>query len=396
MKMAISHDKIYGVKEHKKKTIYDTINDYVLVKYDIRFDELGHEFQISLKDQNQWEILETNSFLIELAQSNIEVNPAKLEIYLKSHFISKFNPISEYFKSLPNWNGEDHIKDLASYLPIKEPVLFLYHLKKWLVRSVKCALQEDYFNKQCLVLVHPQQNSGKSTWCRFLSPPTLSKYFAEDMNTDKDARIQLTRNFLINLDELSILAKKEINALKAYFSKTMINERLPYEKRNTTLYRTCSFIGSTNRATFLNDETGSVRWLCFELDGKIDFRYSSKVDINKVWSQAYHLAYIDENFYPELTIKDIAENEERNKTYKECSMEEELLCKYYTQSNDTADFKTASDLVIKLNSINPRLNMYSMGRALKALGYERIKSTKGRVYGYLIKPLFENSPLERL
>jgi len=60
--MASSNDKIYGVKEHKKKTIYDTVNEYMVDKYDIRFDELGHEFQISLRNQNEWEVLEINSF----------------------------------------------------------------------------------------------------------------------------------------------------------------------------------------------------------------------------------------------------------------------------------------------------------------------------------------------
>ena len=394
--MSSSKDKIYEVQKPKRKTIYDSINEYMLEKYDIRYDELCHEFQISIKGQDKWEILESNSFLIELAQSNIEVHTAKLEIFLRSHFIPRFNPIAEYFKMLPKWDGEDHIQKLSSYLSLKEPALFTYHFKKWLVRAIKCALEQEYFNKQCLVLVHPQQNSGKSTWCRFLSPPTLSKYLAEDMATDKDARIQLTRNFLINLDELSVLAKREINALKSYFSKTMINERLPYDRKNTTLYRTCSFIGSTNRATFLNDETGSVRWLCFELDGKIDFGYSSKIDINKVWSQAYHLAYTDKTFYPELTLRDISENERRNKNYQETSMEEELLCKYYTKSNDPKDFKTASDLVIQLACISPRLNMYNMGRALKSQEYERIKSVKARAYGYMIKPLFRSSPLELL
>ncbi|MDT0690322.1 VapE family protein [Salegentibacter sp. F188] len=394
--MSGNEEKMYGVKERKKKTVYDFICEYASDKYDLRYDELGHEFQISFKDENKWEILDLNSFLIELDQSNIQVNPAKLEIYLRSQYVPKFNPLEEYFRSLPHWHGEDHIKALASYLPTKEPVLFQYHFKKWLVRAVRCALEKEYFNKQCLVLVHPHQNSGKSTWCRFLCPPALSKYFAEDMTTDKDARIQLTKNFLINLDELSILAKEEINALKAYFSKTMINERLPYDRKNSTLYRTCSFIGSTNRSTFLNDETGSVRWLCFELKSTINFSYSREIDINKVWSQAYYLAYIDENFYPELTLKDIAENEERNKTYRETTMEEELLCKYYSQSSNPADFKTASDLVVQLACINPRLNMYYMGRALKALGYERIKSPQNRIYGYLIKKRFKSSPLELL
>ncbi|MCX2837850.1 virulence-associated E family protein [Salinimicrobium sp. MT39] len=390
------HEKLYGVKEQKKKTVYDFIFEYTSEKYDIRYDELGHDFQISLKDQNEWEILDVNSFMIELAQSNIEVTPAKLEIFLRSKFVPKFNPIEEYFRLLPKSYNGDPIKEIASYLPLKEPDLFLYHFRKWLVRTVRCGIEKEYFNKQCLVLVHSQQNSGKSTWCRFLNPPALSRYFAEDMTTDKDARIQLTRNFLINLDELSILAKKEINALKAYFSKTMINERLPYDRKNSTLPRTCSFIGSTNRATFLNDETGSVRWLCFELKGTIDFSYSREVDINKVWAQAYYLAYIDEQFCSELTLDDIQQNETRNRTYRESNMEEEMISKFYTHSSDPADFKTASELVIELSPINPRLNMYNMGRALKSLEYERVKSGSTRSYGYLIKPKFKASPIELL
>lgn len=386
--------KLYQVFEQKKKTIYDYVDEYISNKYDIRFNEISQEFQISIKGLNSWEDFEVNSLLIELAKSNIEVNPGKLDIYLRSNLIPRFNPITEYFDKLPRWIGGDHIRKLASYLPTREPEQFLYHFRKWLVRTVKGSLEKDYFNKQCLVLVHSEQNSGKSTWCRFLCPPALSRYFAEDMTTDKDARIQLTRNFIINLDELSVLAKKEINTLKAYFSKTMINERLPYDRKNSILRRTCSFIGSTNRATFLNDETGSVRWLCFELKGKIDFAYSQEVDIDKVWAQAYYLAYVDEQFCPELTLEDIAANEERNKTYREASMEEELLAKYYLRSSDPADFKTASDIVLQLNCINPRLNMYYMGRALKALNFERVKSPQNGSYGYLIKPRFKTSPLE--
>ena len=386
--------KLYQVSEQKKKTIYDSVDEYVSEKYDIRFNKISHEFQISIRESNTWEDFEVNSLLIELAKSNIEINPGKLDIYLRSNLIPRFNPIAEYFDKLPKWIGGDHIRKLASYLPTREPEQFLYHFRKWLVRTVKGALEENYFNKQCLVLVHSEQNSGKSTWCRFLCPPALSRYFAEDITTDKDARIQLTRNFIINLDELSVLAKREINALKAYFSKTMINERLPYDRKNSNLRRTCSFIGSTNRATFLNDETGSVRWLCFQLNGKIDFAYSREIDIDKVWAQAYYLAYVDEKFNPELTLEDIIANEERNKTYREASMEEELLSKYYTPSSDPAEFKTASDIVLQLNCINPRLNMYYMGRALKALNYERVKSRQSGTYGYLIKQRFKTSPLE--
>ena len=388
--------KLYQVSKPKKKTVYDVILNYINGRYDIRLNNITLDIQISLKGESNWEKLAVNSFLIELTQANIKVTLSKLEIFLNSHLIPQFNPIREYIENLPGWDGEDHIVKLARYLPLKEQALFEHHFKKWLVRCVKCALEEHYFNKQCLVLVQPQQNSGKSTWCRFLCPPELRNYFAEDMTTDKDARIQLARNFLINLDELSILAKKEINALKAYFSKTMINERLPYDRKNTSLHRICSFIGSTNRATFLNDETGSVRWLCFDLQGKINFDYQKEVDIKNVWAQAYHLAYSEKSFDPELSLQDILQNEERNKPYREPSMEEEFLSKYFEISNDPEDFMSPSDIIARLNVINSRLNAVSMGKALRSRGFERVKEPKRQVYGYLVRPLFKVSPLELL
>ena len=198
--------------------------------------------------------------------------------------------------------------------------------------------------------MHSGQSSGKSTWCRFLCPPKLSRYFAEDIASDKDSRILLTTSFIINLDELSVLARKEINSLKAYFSKTTINERLPYDKRNTTLSRICSFVGSTNQSTFLSDETGNVRWLCFELLGQIDFNYSKEVDINRVWTQAFHLAYYD--------------------------------------------IVTASDVLIKLNTLNLKLNQINIGKAFSGFGFQRIKHSSRQVYGYLAKCKFADSPWE--
>jgi|TARA_R110002020_G_scaffold381149_2_gene592192 hypothetical protein len=125
--------KLYQVSEQKKKTIYDYVDEYVSNKYDIRFNEISPEFQISIKGKHSWEDFEVNSLLIELAKSNIEVNPGKLDIYLRSNLIARFNPIAEYFDKLPKWVGGDHIRKLASYLPTRESEEFLYHFRKWLV-----------------------------------------------------------------------------------------------------------------------------------------------------------------------------------------------------------------------------------------------------------------------
>jgi len=385
---------LYHAADPKKKTVYDYAIDYLFDKYDILYNEISHDFQISIKERRQWKYLNLNSLIIELTKAGIDITPAKLEILIKSELIDTYNPIREYFGSLEAWDGEDHIEKLASYVPLYDHKSFVYHFRKWLVRAIKCALEPGYFNKQALIISHSGQSSGKSTWCRFLCPPELSEYMAEDINSDKDARIQLCRNFLYNLDELAVLSKNDVNALKAFFSKTFINERLPYDRKNTILSRICSFMGSTNMSSFLNDETGSVRWLCFELTGAINFDYKKEVDIRNVWTQAYHLAYSDPRFNPELTVQDINENEERNQRYTKMTTEQELIAKYYEKSTNEKDFVTATDIMIGLNCLNIRISQINLGRALSGFGFQKVKHPKRRIYGYLAKRKFMESPYE--
>lgn len=392
--MKPSVTKLYQVEDPKKKTVYDYAIEYLFAKYDILYNEISHDFQISIKGKRQWQYLNLNSLIIELTKAGVDISTRKLEILIKSELIENYNPIREYFESLDKWDGKDHIEKLASYVPLYEHEVFVYHFKKWLVRAIKCALEPGYFNKQALIISHSGQSSGKSTWCRFLCPPELSEYMAEDINSDKDARIQLCRNFLYNLDELAVLSKNDVNALKAFFSKTFINERLPYDRKNTILPRICSFMGSTNMSSFLNDETGSVRWLCFELMGQIDFDYSKEMNIKEVWKQAYHLAYHDPGFNPELTVKDVNENEERNKRYTKMTTEQELIAKYFERSDQEKHFVTATDIMLNLSCLNIRISQVNLGRALSGFGFQRIKHPKRRIYGYLAKPRFEVSPWE--
>lgn len=384
-----SKENLYLVENPNKKTIFDYTADYLFGKYDIRYNEISHDYEISLKRWNTWHIININSLIIELAKVSIDITPQKLEIFIKSDWIEKHNPIQDYFNSLPNWNGTDYIQKLCSYVPTFEDEAFLYHFRKWLVRAVKCALEPEYFNKQAFIISHRGQSSGKSTLCRFLCPPRLSAYMAEDISNDKDARIQLSRNFLLNLDELAVLSRKDINALKAFFSKTFINERLPYDRKNTTLPRICSFIGSTNMTTFLSDETGSVRWLCFELRDQINFAYSKEINIDHVWAQAYYLAYNEPGFNPELTVNDVNENEERNRKYTRLTTEQELVAKYYDKSQDINDFVTASDVIGALNFLNMRLNHINVGKALSGFNFQRIKHPQKQVWGYLAKSNFK-------
>lgn len=152
---------------------------------------------------------------------------------------------------------------------------------------------------------------------------------------------------------------------------------MPYDSRTTIKPRRANFIGSTNKDEFLTDETGSVRWLCFELMAKINFAYRDEIDINDIWRQVYTL--YKEGFDYQLTLTEIEENEAANKQFSVNTPEMDLIPKFFrpaTKENNEL-FVTATDVQIEIANNNPqiKLNPWLIGKALISLGF-----TKGSDY----------------
>src|SRR5690606_18613772 len=111
---SIKHEgNLYFVKDSKKKTVFDYTMEYLEAKYDIMYNEISHDFQIAFMGSRDWHYLNLNSLIIELAKAGVDIPTGKLEILIRSEWISKYNPIKEYFNNLPKWDGEDHILKLA-------------------------------------------------------------------------------------------------------------------------------------------------------------------------------------------------------------------------------------------------------------------------------------------
>ena len=380
---------ITGKTKRQNTNKFHQVRDYLTEHFDIRYNTISTEFEYKDKDDTEYKPLNENNIFIKMSLDGLNFSLNNLMAFLKSDLVPSYNAFTRYFESLPEWSGDaDHIQSLASFVKLMPETRsrFDVHFKKWLVRVVKCAVVDSYFNKQAFILVHDKQNSGKSTFCRFLCPPVLSNYIAENLSIDKDSRILLTTNLLINLDELSTLSKFEINALKSLFSKDKINDRLPYDRKNSIIPRRASFIGSTNQAEFLNDESGSVRWLCFAMES-IDWSYKEKINIDDVWAQAYHL--FRSGFLCDLTPDEIKENEEYNRQFNITTAEFELIHKYLTPGSkvDHECFMTSTDILIYLaeqTGGKVKLNTNNVGKALKMLSFAREKSYPDRTYGYYV------------
>jgi len=373
-------------KPSKKRTVYQIIHEFIQKHYIIRFNEIALIYEISRKDDMKFATLNESSLLISMVNSGLKVSNLALKVYLKSDFVSKYNPIISYLKNLSEWDGVDYISQYANYVNTDDNSLFVYHLKKWCVRAVLSVFYTDKINKHCIVLANGEQHAGKSTYLNYLIPDELRPYSSENINIDKDSRIKLCKTFIINLEELDIMGR-DVNSIKAFLSQTWVNERLPYADKSMNIPRVCSFIGSTNRTEFLNDDTGSVRWIVFNVIGRLNFAYSKEFEINKLWSQAYHLAFKESNFASDLTVEDVTTNEKRNEKYAVQTIERELIPRFYIPSNDMADFRTPTEIVEELKSLGHKLNNQKIGSALRRYKFERVKNNKRDVWGYLAKQI---------
>lgn len=363
------------VEEQKKNTTNKFIitEEYLKERYIIRYNVVACKFEYKEKDAEKFKELNENNLFIKLQKDNINISLNHLIALLKSDFVTEYNPFTDYFENLPEWDGNtDYIQNLCNFLQTPDKDRLERHFKKWLVRLVRTATDDHYHNKQALVLVSNKQNSGKSTFCRFLCPYELKDYIVENIGTDKDSLVAITENLLINLDELSTADKNEINTFKSMFSKDKIKARLTYDKRASVHVRRASFVGSTDRWEFLTDENGSVRWLCFDISF-IDWKYSKEVNIDQVFSQAYHLLK-KTSFDHDLTAAEIKENDEVNKKYQVSTPERDLIQRYLRPSDpEKGEFLSATDIIDYIsNHTKLKLSPANIGKEMKFLGYDRI------------------------
>lgn len=383
-------------KNNNKKNgndIFSITKKYLLGKYELRRNTLSFEVEITPKNAKDWKIVSFDDLFIELKGAGINIKENFLKIILRSSFVPEFNPFLAYFESLDNLYShqteeKNYIEEFCTYIDADASFEDLYNsITKMLIRSIACSLGQQ-FNKQCFVFVSPHQNIGKTSLIKWLCPEPLKKYYTEEMSFDKDGLIALATNFMINLDELSTLAKAEINTLKAYFSKDTIKVRLPYEAKATSVKRVANFFASTNNEDFLNDPTGSVRWVAFYIHS-INFAYSEKIDPNLLWWQAYQL--YKQGVSGKLTQKEVEINETRNLQFTKITSEIELLQRFCEPADNEflGEFLTVSEIQERLSQLSTtKISNVVLGRALQSLKYKRVSRRKEKtgfpVYGFYV------------
>jgi predicted P-loop ATPase len=365
--------------------------NYLAKKYEFRKNVITGKTEWRTKGSNvpfrEMEDYTLNSLRRELQREDIGANTAAIKSLLNSDFVPRVDVIKTYFENLAApVSGIDQIEALAETVKTTNQDLWKKCLKKWIVASVACAVNQEKVNQQVLVLVGTQ-GLGKTTWLHNLLPKGLKGYmYSGYVNpNNKDTLCSLTENLYINLDELGSLRRNDIDSLKELITKPTIQLRRAYAIYAQNYTRRASFMASVNHVNFLTDSTGSRRFLSFTAT---QINYNHGINLDALYYQAYQLYKNGFKYWFEGA--DIVELEANNSQYLELSMEQELVEKHFTPSDEMADdartvTTTEIGRYLHHNDKMPFNNssVQKIGAALRSLGYTRVK--RQGVYKYIVK-----------
>lgn len=307
----------------QKKNKFNQILDHLNHKYEFRRNIISLDIEVKVKGKDAWTELNESDLHYELYESNYTGFDGILKAILCSSKIPQFNPLKSYLKNLPHWDQQtDHISHLANFVKVEgSQSEFNIHFKKMIVRNIANSLGIIPFNKQCFTFIG-NQNDGKTSFMRFLCPKSLQSYYRENIDIyNKDGKVALAKNIIINLDEIATINYRDRNKIKSYMTTETIKERLPYDRTATKIRSIANFMASTNEDDFLTDDTGNTRWLIFKVKSILHDNggpkgYNKNVNLDNVYAQAFHL--LNNGFKYMMTSKEVKDMEIVNKDYHKC------------------------------------------------------------------------------
>lgn len=174
-----------------------------------------------------------------------------------------YHPVREYLQAL-EWDGKPRLDGLfIDYLGAEESPYTRAVTRKAFVAAVSRVMRPGCKYDTMLVLVGAQGRHKSTILARM-----GGAWFSDSLRTfgDKDAMETIQGTWINEVAEMQAMAKAEVDAVKAFITKTNDYYRAAYGRYTADRARQCVFFGTTNSKECLVDQTGNRRFWVVEID----------------------------------------------------------------------------------------------------------------------------------
>ena len=377
----------------KKASVRD-VEKFVAARYIIRLNLLSNKLEYCSISRNEsiFNVLDdrfVNSLWRQMQIDGVNADLQTVHNILGSDFVEAYHPFREWITKLPEWDGKtDYIRQFFSMVHCKDisETDFLHYTRCWFLAMVASVMFDEVVN-HCILTFIGRQGTYKSTFMLHLLPPHLRAFFTTKSNSfqlTKDDRLMLAQNIIVSLEEIDSMSSKEINQLKAFTTLPQVNERPPYGHHTVILPRVASLTATGNNITFLTDQTGNRRWLPFHVDS-IDNPWTANIPYEGMYAQALALIMGGERYW--LDDADIRRLNDYNRSFMAPNPATEMVVTYFNRPRTEAETKymTATKIAARFAPYI-KINPTKVGQALAELGFEQVRTYKGRFWKVAERP----------
>ncbi|MBR1154599.1 virulence-associated E family protein [Bradyrhizobium sp. JYMT SZCCT0428] len=316
------------------------------------------------------DVIELQEWLQNAGLASVTKNTAHSAVDLRASERA-FHPVRNYLISL-TWDGHSRLFGwLSEYFRAEQSAYTAKIGEMFLIAMVARIMKPGCKSDHMVVLEGPQ-GALKSTACSILG----GDYFSDslpDIVFGKDVSQHLRGKWLIEVSEMHALDKTEVALLKAFLSRTTERYRPSYGHKEVIEPRQCAFIGTTNRATYLRDETGGRRFWPVPT-GTIDIPALIR-DRDQLFAEALHLFRAGAPWWPDRSFEREFIAPQQASRYEADSWEEPIGEFLKKVSRVTVGMVALDALRLEAKKIG-RADQNRITAAMERIGWERERGGK--------------------
>jgi predicted P-loop ATPase len=278
-----------------------------------------------------------------------------------------FHPVREFLDGL-TWDGKPRVKvwmttklgaDLSAYTR-SVGTMFLVSL---VARVYEPGCKVDY-----MPVLEGPQGAMKSAACAVLGGEFFSDCLP-DVAAGKDVAQHLRGKWVIEIGEMHAVNRAESAQLKAFITRQVERYRPSYGRFEVVEPRQCVFIGTTNQATYLRDETGGRRFWPVKI-GEIDIDGLAE-DRDQLFAEAVHLYRLGEPWWPDRRFEQEHIKPQQESRYEADAWQEMIISYLAPQQKVTVGQVAKEALLIEAAKIGTA-DQRRITAIMERLGWHRL------------------------